>query len=84
MASTEQKSRLIWQCRRGMLELDLVFKQFLSKQLDGLSTQQITALEHLLTYSDPVIYDWLIGDEIPYEQELIDIVAFIRRQHQLH
>lgn len=82
MISTPSKAKIIWQCRRGMLELDLILNRFVSEQWDHLTTEQISAFEQLLTCSDPDIYVWLMGNEMPLEQELIEIVAFIRRQYR--
>lgn len=78
LLATPSKAKLLWQCRRGMLELDLMLNQFVSKQLEHLTTQQIHAFEQLLTYSDPEIYVWLMGNDIPSKQELVDIVSLIR------
>ena len=83
MISTASKAKIIWQCRRGMLELDLMLNRFVSEHLDELNEQQVARFEQLLTYPDPDIYLWLMGSEVPYEQELIDIVAFIRRHYHI-
>ena len=73
-----QKRKLIWQSRRGMLELDLLLKTFLEKRLSSLSAQEVYAFESLLTHSDPQLYSWLMGHEEPPENELKDIVSLIR------
>ena len=78
MISSEKKAKLIWNCRRGMLELDLLFSNFLDRCLDNLSQDQIQAFEYLLTQSDPDLYAWLMGYESPVNKELVEIVAFIR------
>ena len=83
MISPEQKAKLVWQCRRGMLELDLILNRFLKENLDRIDANQLRALETLLTYPDPEINLWLMGYEVPHEQELVDIVAFIRLQHNI-
>ena len=77
------KSKLTWQCRRGMLELDLILNRFAADHLSNLNAQQLSAFESLLTYSDPDINHWLMGQGIPSEQELVDIVAFIRLQYHI-
>lgn len=83
MISPEQKAKLIWQCRRGMLELDLILNRFLKDNLEQLDPKQLHAFEQLLTHADPEINLWLMGYEIPKEQELVDIVTFIRLQHHI-
>ena len=40
--------RIRWQCRRGLLELDLVLAAFLERQLDRLDAQQLEIFKELL------------------------------------
>lgn len=75
------KAKLIWQCRRGMLELDLILNPFLTHHFANLTKEQLQAFEQLLTYSDPEIYHWLMESGQPDTQELVDIVTLIRHQN---
>ena len=43
-----QRARLLWQCRRGMLELDAMLQAFMDKSYDGLDDAQQHAFEILL------------------------------------
>lgn len=83
MISHALKSKLTWRCRRGMLELDLILNRFINDHLANLNVKQLDAFEQLLTYSDPQINHWLMGQGVPSEQELVDIVAFIRLQYHI-
>ncbi len=56
----EKLQRLRWQCRRGMLELDLILLAFLEKDYLNLSTTDQKLFEQLLTYSDQDLYCYLI------------------------
>ncbi len=78
MLSPEKKAKLTWHCRRGMLELDLIFQRFLKHPIDKLTAPQLEAFERLLTAQDPDLYAWLMGYEEAADKELRDIVAFIR------
>lgn len=78
MISTQRKAKINWHCRRGMLELDLIFNRFLKQSLDIMSEEQLTVFENLLSYPDPDLYAWLMGYEHPETTELMDCVAFIR------
>ncbi|MDA9271860.1 succinate dehydrogenase assembly factor 2 [bacterium] len=80
MITPQKKAKLTWNCRRGMLELDLIFGRFLTQQLDHLSDDQVASFELLLNYPDPDLFAWLMGYEEPTDKECADIVAFI----QLH
>lgn len=83
MISPTLTAKIKWQCRRGMLELDLILNRFISTHLEQLNSKQLSAFEQLLTYPDPDIYCWLMGEQVPFEQELIDIVTFIQLQYRI-
>ncbi|MGQ3891137.1 FAD assembly factor SdhE [Legionella sp. CNM-4043-24] len=79
MIDAARKAKINWQCRRGMLELDLVLNPFVQNELDGLNEQQINTLERLLEEADPVLYSWLMNSSDPDDKELTDLVELIRR-----
>lgn len=56
----EKIRRLHWQCRRGMLELDLILESFLNKNYAKLSVCEQGLFESLLAYSDQELCDYLI------------------------
>lgn len=70
--------RLRWQCRRGMLELDLLLNRFLEIAYADLSDHQRIDFVRLLGYQDQIIYDWLMGQAVPADPTLRDLVASIR------
>ena len=80
MASSTEKEieRLRWQCRRGMLELDLLLNRFLESAYVDLSVQQRTDFVRLLGYQDQIIYDWLMSQAVPADPALRDLVARIQ------
>lgn len=55
------KAKMRWQCRRGMLELDLILLNFLDNHFDVLSNKQKSEFSELLNQPDPILYDWIIG-----------------------
>ena len=59
--SSDQASlrRMQWRCRRGMLELDLVFTPFVQQHLPALSKAQISALDTLLDMPDNALWNLL-------------------------
>ncbi|WP_237759194.1 succinate dehydrogenase assembly factor 2 [Legionella erythra] len=65
-----------------MLELDLLLNQFLNRQLDELSEEQISQFEALLQQPDPVLYSWLMGSE-PADRDVEEIVKRIQLQDYL-
>jgi len=74
----QSKRRLQWQCRRGMLELELFLNDFLEYDYEYLSLEKKFVFEDLLTTIDPVLFDYLMGTDKPDDYGLRDIVHTIR------
>ena len=73
-----QRARLAWQCRRGMLELDLLLQAFLDRCYDALPPQQQRAFERLLTYPDQLLLEYAMGRRLPADPELAHVVTCLR------
>jgi antitoxin CptB len=69
----EKLKRLRWQCRRGMLELDLVLLTFLDKNYLNLSVADQELFEQLLAHSDQELYCYLIKRQ-PVENAAMQIL----------
>jgi antitoxin CptB len=81
MADPAQRvRRLRWQCRRGMLELELLLQGFLEERFERSPVDVQDAFEVLLAEPDPVLLDWLLGQSVPEAPELADVVRRIRRR----
>ncbi len=74
------KARIKWACRRGMLELDMLFTPFVDEAYDDLSTKDQFTFERLLTRQDPELFAWFMGHEICEDTELNAIVQFILKR----
>lgn len=60
------KKRLKWQCRRGMLELDVLLGRYLDECFDGLNADEKLQFQALLTVEDPELYAYLMqGAQVP-------------------
>ena len=79
IASSEFKSRLYWQCRRGMLELDELLQGFYKTSIDTLSGQQLKSFESLLKSTDDLLLEYLMGRTIPVDAGMADVVREIRQ-----
>jgi len=75
------QQQLVWQCRRGVRELDVLLGRFL--QMDSatgtsaynqLDSQGKEAFERLLKVQDPIIMDWLFGKAESEDQGVADII----------
>ena len=73
-----QRSRLLWQCRRGMLELDAMLQAFMDKAYDDLSEQQQKAFEILLQTPDQLLLEYLMGRTIPIDKDVAYVARCIR------
>jgi len=70
--------RLRWQCRRGMLELDVILKRFVDQYWPGLDNELKAEFEILLNSSDQQLKLWLCeGKEA--ENEVKGIVRKLRQ-----
>ncbi len=67
-----------WQCRRGMLELDLLLNNFVDKEVETLTQQQKESFELLLSYPDQILLDLLLGNSVSSDAQIIIIVKKIR------
>jgi antitoxin CptB len=80
MSLTDNKPRLRWACRRGMLELDVLFMPFVEEAYDSLSTKDKQTFERLLEEQDPELFAWFMGHEVCKDKELNDMVQFILKR----
>ena len=58
--------RLIWRSRRGLLELDILFYEYLSHFAQAWSKQQLDQFERLLAYQDQSLFD-AFCDKVPLD-----------------
>jgi antitoxin CptB len=65
-AMNATQRRMHWRCRRGMLELDLLFQDFTEHHLRRLDNAQIAALDALLDLPDNELWD-LVTNAVPSE-----------------
>jgi antitoxin CptB len=61
----ETLRRLRWQCRRGLLELDLLFGRFLEQRYSALTVEEQGAFQRLLEQPDQALLAWLQGQQEP-------------------
>ena len=52
------KKEILFRCRRGWKETDLLFSRFVKAELAGMDMEALTALRNLLHESDQHIWDW--------------------------
>jgi len=80
MTETSLKTKLAWQCRRGMLELDVILIPFLANNFDNLDPNQQSLFSELLAEEDPDLYTWLMGFGECSNQSLNSMIQLIRNK----
>ena len=70
-------NRLRWQCRRGMLELDLLLLPFVEKHYLGLSASDQRLFEELLAYQDQDLHQILMKNKAVEDPQLRLLVEAI-------
>jgi antitoxin CptB len=70
--------RLLWRCRRGMKELDVLLDRFARGMLPAATSEQREVFARFLELPDPVLVDYLLGQSIPDEPELADLLGRIK------
>lgn len=78
MAEAVSLARLQWRCRRGMLELDLLLRDFLQHGYNGLNDRGRSAFLMLLDYPDAVLLELLMGRATSTDPEINRVVDSIR------
>ena len=77
-APDAQARRLLWRCRRGMKELDVMLERFAPEALAHASPQELGVLEELLALPDPLLAGYLLGEKTPPEPRLARLAGKIR------
>lgn len=72
------ETRLRWQCRRGMLELDLMLESFVEKCYSDLPIKTKKAFHQLLKCQDQILLDYLLGHDVPNDKDVADVAKQIR------
>lgn len=71
-------SRLKWQCRRGMKELDLLLTRYLEQEYNRASLAEQQTFQTLLELPDIDLYAYLIGQETSGDDKLLRLIETIK------
>ena len=72
-------SRLRWQCRRGMRELDTLLVDYLEQVYPDASDHEKASFERVLALSDPELIAYLLKREDCGQPDIEAIIDRIRR-----
>lgn len=79
---TDEHARILWACRRGMLELDKLLESFFYTQYEQLSEEQKQEFIDLLDSADQDLFNWLLGNIEPDDDRFKPILTKIKQQYQ--
>ncbi len=80
---SKKKSRLLWRCRRGIKEMDIVLQDFIKDSYDELNNENKSAFSKLLEEQDLDILNWVLGKDKPEDTALIEIIKKIRSSRNI-
>ena len=74
----EGSGRLLWRCRRGMKELDLILERYARHTLSRASAAEQAAFDRFLNLPDPLLAGCLLGAETLEDPGLQELALRIR------
>ena len=72
-----QARALLWRCRRGMKELDVLLERYAAAALPHAGAAERGLLARLLERPDPELAGYFLGGEVPPEPEMAALVTRI-------
>ena len=84
-SGNETARRMQWRCRRGMLELDLLFKDFVESHLQenngiALTDEQVAALDKLLDMPDNDLWNLVISKTESVDPATQQLLTWLRQE----
>jgi len=74
----EELNRLRWQCRRGLLELDLLLERFPGRHRDRLQGEHLASFKTLLDYTDNDLLDLIRARTECTDARLAEVSGWMR------
>ena len=74
----EIEKKILWQCRRGLWELDAILIPFFEETFNELDKREIEDFRKLLSYEDIEIFDILVNKKSFDDRDLEGIVDRIK------
>ena len=80
LETLSEESRLRWQCRRGMRELDELLLTYLETRYALADKAEKAAFEAVLALADPEINAYLLQRQTPASEPIARVIEQIRRR----
>ena len=80
---SDKKPRLLWRCRRGIKEMDIILQEFINVSYDQLNDEDKNAFSKLLDEQDLDILNWIMGKDKPANDRLANIINIIKTSRNI-
>jgi len=67
-----------WDCRRGMLELDIVLDRFLAQNFERLTPLEVEAFKELLSLPDHDLWGMIQGEKMDGDDNIKRVLQLLR------
>ena len=78
---TNLKKKILWQCRRGLWELDQILLPFVENDFEHLNKEDQLLFQKLLQYEDIELFDIFVNKIDPIDNEFRDLTVLIIDKH---
>jgi len=75
VSGASEHARVLWRCRRGMKELDLLLGRYARERFPAAPESEREAFLRLLELPDPLLATYLLRGEAPADAALAGIVG---------
>ena len=82
MDNSQLKAKLLWRCRRGMKELDVLMQRYVEEKYFQSTDKQKAAFEQLLQMQDPDLYGLILGRIEDADKDIMYVVSTLTEYHQ--
>ncbi len=73
-------SATLWQCRRGLKELDVLLEPYCIRHYQQLSDAEKQLFHELLSHEDIDLYDWFFTDLAAPTEALAELIKTIKEE----
>ena len=76
------KKKILWQCRRGLWELDAILVPFVETNFDDLNVINQDLFKELVSFEDIEVFDLLVNKKEPKDLRMKPLVDIILSSHE--
>ncbi len=76
------KKKILWQCRRGLWELDAILVPFVEANFDDLNVINQDLFRELVSFEDVEVFDLLVNKKEPKDARMKPLVDIVLSCHE--